>query len=83
MFDYLKKQPVADLVAGKHDASLASLEKMKWFGSSEPTSLYALYVRAGMTARAKQFREFMKTAVSYAIDQYFDMADKNPTNYLQ
>ncbi|MBA2543620.1 MAG: HEAT repeat domain-containing protein [Deltaproteobacteria bacterium] len=83
MFDYLKQQPVADLVAGKHDASLASLEKMKWFGSSEPTSLYALYVRAGMTARAKQFREFMKTAVSYAIDQYFDMADRNPTNYLQ
>jgi HEAT repeat protein len=79
VFDYLKKQPAADLRGGKYDAALASLEKMKWFGSSEPVALYALYLHANMTARAKQFRTVMKPA-NY--DVYFDMADKNPTNYL-
>ena len=49
---------------------------------SEPTALYALYVHTGMTARAKAFRDVTKKAVSYNIEQYFDMADKNPTNYL-
>jgi hypothetical protein len=59
------------------------MEKMKWFGSSEPTALYALYVKAGLTARAKAFRDLMKKAVTYSMDELFDMADKTPDNYLQ
>ena len=81
LFDYLKAQPVAELT--KHTAVLDALEKLKWFGSGEPTALYALYVHAGMTARAKAFRQAIKSSVTWNNDLYFDMADKNPTSYLQ
>ena len=82
VFDYLKAQPAAELA--KQTALLDALEKMKWFGSSEPTALYALYVHAGMPTRAKAFRDaYGKKAVSWNNDLYFDMADKNPSSYLQ
>ncbi len=81
LFDYLKSQPVAELT--KQTALLDALEKMKWFGSGEPTALYALYVHTGMTTRAKAFRDAVKKSVTWNNDLYFDMADKNPTNYLQ
>lgn len=82
VFSYVKAQPAADLVAGKLDRSLAALEKMRWYSSSEPRNLYALYVLRGMTARAKAFRAAMKKAVTYDIDVYFDMADKSPATYV-
>lgn len=82
LFGYLKKVPPAELAGGKHDMLFDAMEKMKWFGSSEPTKLYALYVHAGMTARAGAFRTLMKTAVTYSMDRYFDQADKSPSSYL-
>jgi hypothetical protein len=79
----LKKQPPIELTKTANTALMNSMEKMKWFGSSEPTALYALYVKAGLTARAKAFRDLMKKAVTYSMDELFDMADKTPDNYLQ
>lgn len=81
LFDHLKGQPVAALT--RQSKLLDSLEKMKWSGSSGPTALYALYVHAGLAARAKAFRDTIKKTVSWNPDPYFDMADKNPGNYLQ
>ena len=81
LFGYLKAQPVAELT--RQAALLDALEQLKWFGSGEPTALYALYVHAGMTTRAKAFRDAIKKSVTWNNDLYFDMADKNPTSYLQ
>jgi hypothetical protein len=81
LYSYVRSQPVADLKAGKLDRYLAALEKMRWFSSSEPRKLYALYVMHGLP-RAKTFRATMKKSVSYDIDIYFDMADKAPANYV-
>jgi len=83
LFAYLKGMSAAELGTAANTKLLDSMEKMKWFGSSEPTSLYALYVHTKMTARAKAFRDLIKKAVSWDNNIYFDMADKNPTNYLQ
>ena len=82
LFDHLKKLPAAELGNAANTRLFDSMEKMKWFGSSEPTKLYALYLHAGLTARARAFRDVMKKAVTYNIEQYFDMADKHPDNYL-
>ncbi len=83
LFDYLKTLPAAELGNAANTKLLDAMEKMKWFGSSEPTALYALYVHTKMTARARAFRDLIKKAVSWDNNVYFDMADKNPTNYLQ
>jgi hypothetical protein len=42
LFDFVKSRPAAELAAGKLDRSLDALERMHWFGSGEPTELYAL-----------------------------------------
>jgi hypothetical protein len=55
---------------------------MAWFSSSEPRDLYALYLRRGLPARAKRFRDAVKKASSFDMDYYFDMADKNPATYV-
>jgi hypothetical protein len=36
-----------------------------------------------MGSRARLFRDKVKKSVSYDIDYYFNMADKNPANYVQ
>lgn len=82
LYTYVKSQPEADLKAGKLDRLLTALEKMRWFSSSEPRNLYALYVLRGMTARAKAFRASIKTAVAFDMTDYFNMADKNPAQYV-
>lgn len=82
LYAYVKGQPEADLKAGKLDRYLTALEKMRWYSSSEPRNLYALYVLRGLTKRAQTFRAAMKKAVTYDIDYYFDMADKAPSNYV-
>lgn len=83
LFTYVKSQPAADLKAGKLDRYLAALEKMRWFSSSEPRKLYALYVLRGLAKRAQTFRAAMKKAVTYDIDYYFDMADASPSTYVE
>jgi len=82
LFGYVKARPAAELAAGTLDASLDALERMQWFSSSEPRDLYALYLRRGLTARAKRFRDATRKAVTYDIDYYFDMADKNPSSFV-
>lgn len=52
-----------------------------FFSSSEPRDLYALYLQRGLTGRARAFRRACKNALSYDIDYYFDMVDKNPQTY--
>ena len=82
LWSYVKGRPAAEIAAGKLDASLAALERMKWFSSSEPRKLYALYLARGLKARAKRFRDAVRKTESYNIDYFFDMADKNPSTYL-
>lgn len=53
----------------------------RFFSSSEPRDLYALYVQRGLTDRAKRFRAACKKALSYDIDYYFKMVDENPSHY--
>jgi HEAT repeat protein len=81
LFGYVKSRPPPELTAGMLDPSLDALERMRWFSSSEPRDLYALYLRRGLLARAKRFRDATRKAVTYDIDYYFDMADKNPATY--
>jgi hypothetical protein len=82
LFEHVKSRPAAELTSGQLDASLDALERMRWFSSSEPRDLYALYLRRGLTARAKKFRDATRKAVSYNIDTYFDMADRSPETYV-
>jgi len=56
---------------------------MQWFGSSEPRDLYAMYLRRGLVSRAKRFRETTRKSLTYDIDYFFDMADRNPAAYVQ
>lgn len=82
LFGYIKTRPAAELTAGKLDRSLDALERMSWFSSSEPRDLYALYLRRGLPARARRFRDAVRKASSFDMDYYFDMADKNPSTYV-
>ena len=82
LFEYVKAQPAGDVVGGKLDRSLDALERMRWWSSSQPRNLYALYLVRKHHARAKKFRAAMKQTAGYDIDYYFNMADKDPGLYL-
>ena len=82
LFKYARTQPAKDLQSGKLDATLDSLEKQRWFSSSEPRNLYALYLLRGLPDRAKRFRAECKKLVGFDMDYYFDMADKNPSTFV-
>jgi len=70
--------------SGKFDRYLDALEReVGQVGSSIPRDIYAFYLQRGLTKRAKQFRESAKKSLSYDIDYYFDMVDKNPSIYSQ
>jgi HEAT repeat protein len=83
LFDWVKKQPTTDLQQHKRDRSLDALEKLRWFGSSEPRNLYALYLLRGLDARAKRFRAACKSSVPFDMEDFFDQADKSPGTYVQ
>jgi HEAT repeat protein len=83
LFDFVKSRPAAELTAGKLDRSLDALERMHWFGSGEPTELYALYLSRGLVSRAKRFRETTRKSGPFDMDMFFDRVDQNPTVYLQ
>jgi len=80
LFEYVKARPAAEL--GSLTSSLDALEHMKWFSSSQPRDLYALYLRRGLTARARRFREAMRKAAPFDMERDFDMADKSPQAYV-
>ena len=74
LFDYVKSRPADDITGGKLDRALDGLERVQWFGSSEARDLYALYLRRGMTARAKRLRGRLPE-----YDTYFDSVDLDPS----
>jgi len=55
LFDFVKSRPAAELTTGKLDPSLNALERAEWFNSGQPCDLYALYLKHGLGARAKEF----------------------------
>jgi hypothetical protein len=84
LFAHLKKQPAEDVRSGKFDRYLDALEReVGQVSSSIPRDIYAFYLQRGLTTRAKQFRESAKKSLSYDIDYFFDMVDKNPSLYTQ
>jgi len=66
LFDYVKSRPAAELTGGDLDRLLDALERAHWFGSAEPTELYALYVSHGLTSRAREFRIATRRSIPFA-----------------
>jgi hypothetical protein len=83
LFDFVRSRPTDELASRKLDSSLNALERMHWFGSGEPTELYALYLSRGLVSRAKQFREITRNSASFDMDVFFDRADQNPATYVR
>jgi hypothetical protein len=83
LFKYVKAQPASDLKSGRLDSTLNALESMRWFSSSEPRALYALYLARGLPERARRFRATGKNLEGLDMNTYFDMADKDPALYLE
>ena len=81
LFKYIQSTSISELQSGKFDDSLNALEKMKWYSSSEPRDLYALYLQRGLTDRAKVFRDQCRNTFTYDIDYFFKMAEKSPNTY--
>jgi hypothetical protein len=81
LFKYIQSRSASELQSGKLDQSLDALEKMKWYSSSEPRDLYALYLQRGLTDRAKAFRDHCRSTFTYDIDYFFKMAEKSPATY--
>jgi hypothetical protein len=87
---YAQQQSAEQLRSSKLEPVLEALEfpasgnekGPKYYSSSLPRDVYALYLARGLTARAKAFRAQCKKVITYDIDYYFDMADKNPQQYL-
>jgi hypothetical protein len=83
LFDFVRSRPADELTSGKLDSSLNALQRLHWFGSGEPTELYALYLSRGLVSRAKQFREITRKSASFDMDVFFDSADQNPAIYVR
>jgi hypothetical protein len=84
LFDFVRSRPAGELTSGKLDSSLSALERLHWSSSGEPTQLYALYVRRGLAARAKQFREKNQNTSSLGdMNVFFDRVDLNPATYVR
>jgi HEAT repeat protein len=81
LFKHLRAQPATEIRSGKWDRYLDALEKVGQYSSSEPRDVYAFYLQRGMPERAAKYRAKAKKAVTYNIDYYFDMVDKNPSVY--
>lgn len=81
LFKYVQLRPAEEVRSGKLDTSLDALENMRWYSSSEPRDLYALYLQRGLSDRARTFRAACRKQVTYDIDYYFDMVDKSPDLY--
>ena len=84
---YVQAQQKADLSKPKFARIFAALEsplrgtRARYFGSSQPRDLYALYVRRGLQKRAREFRALCEKKIRYNIGAYFDKVDRNPGGY--
>jgi HEAT repeat protein len=89
LFFFAQKQPAEKLKTKIMNGVFDSLESPltsspdnpRYYSSSEPRDLYALYLQRGLVERARKFRQACKKAFSYDIDYYFKMVDKNPSTY--
>ena len=89
LFRYAQQQSVKKLHSDEMDKALEALEYPatgdkegpQFYSSSEPRDLYALYKQRGLTERARRFREACRKRLTYDIDYYFNMVDKNPSQY--
>ncbi len=81
LFKHLQGVPGSELKSGRWDRYLSAMENGYVTGSSEPTYIYAFYLKRGMPERARAYREKMKKAVTYDIDLYFKRVDENPSGY--
>ena len=89
LFRYAQQQSPKKLAGGEMDKVLEALEYPasgdkegpQFYSSSEPRDLYALYKQRGLTDRAQKFREACRKRLTYDIDFYFNMVDKNPDQY--
>ena len=81
LFKHLRSQPPADVRSGKWDRYLDALEKVGNYSSSEPRDIYAFYLQRGMPERAAKYRAAAKKSVTYDLDYYFEMVDKDPAAY--
>jgi HEAT repeat protein len=71
LFKYVRDQDLTQM--GKY---LDALENAKFWSSSEPRDLYALYVKSGMDRRARAFREACKESISFDMETYFNDVDR-------
>lgn len=81
LFKYLRAQPATEIQSGKWDRYLDALENVGQYSSSEPRDIYAFYLQRGIPERAAKYRAKAKKSVTYDLDYFFDMVDKNPSVY--
>ncbi len=81
LFKYVQSRPAEELRSGLLDPALNALDRLKWYSSSEPRDLYALYLQRGLTNRAQAFRQECRRTVTYEIDYFFNMVDRSPNTY--
>lgn len=81
LFKHLRAQPATEIQSGKWDRYLDALESVGQYSSSEPRDIYAFYLQRGMPERAAKYRAKARKTVTYDLDYYFDMVDKNPSVY--
>jgi len=75
LFKYLEGQTEEILRSGQADRYLDALERGFIHSSSEPRDLYALYVKNGMTGRARKFREHINKTAAFDMEYFFKQVD--------
>lgn len=88
VFCFVRDQAQAELRGGKFDAALDALESPldvqpspRFYSSSLPRDLYALYVRNRLRGRAMSFRKRCVKRLSYDIDRFFAEVDQHPERF--
>jgi hypothetical protein len=88
LFFYVERQPFEQVRDGRFNQVLDMLEYPatdapggpRYFGSSEPRDLYALYIQRGMAERAAKFRALTKRLFG-DMSEYYDRVDKAPQRF--
>jgi len=80
LFKFARSHP-GEMKEGKLNHVLDALESPKYFSSSEPRDLYAMYVQQNMNKRASEFRASCRKRITYDIDYYFKMVDRSRDTY--
>ena len=83
LFKYASSLSRDQLQSGQFDDMLDSLESpvseqmetARYFSSSEPRDLYALYKKNGLDERATEFRRICNERISFDIEYFFKQVD--------